>query len=85
MRTTLRIHAAVGHAQPFHGSSAHQVLGYNFLRILGLHVAVPHCVRIDDHGGAVLALVKAAGLVNAHFPAQPGFARELLQPGVQAA
>ncbi len=85
MRAALRIHAAIGQAQSFHGPSTQQVFGNNFLGILRFHVAVPYSIRIHHDRRAVFTLVQAAGLVDAHLSAEPGLARKLLQPGVQAA
>jgi len=78
MRATLRVQAVIGNPQPLHRPPAHQVLLHNLRSILRLHTAVPHRLRIDHHRGPVLALVQAAGLVDAHLPAQPsGFAQRL--------
>ena len=65
----------------------------NFVNIRQRHAAVPDCIRINHQVGAVLALVKAARLVGAHFSLQPSlqqfFFEELLQlgfaPGIAAA
>jgi hypothetical protein len=51
----------------------------------GLHVSVPHGLWIHHHRRPVLALVQAAGFVDPHLAAQPGLARQLLQPRVQFA
>jgi hypothetical protein len=85
MRAAFRVHAPIGEAQPFHRPPANQVLGDNLFRILRLHVAVPHGVWVNHHSGTVLALVKAAGLVDPHLSAESSLARELLQPRMQAA
>ena len=72
MWAALGIYARVGQPQTFHGPSTDQVFRYNFFGILGPHVAVPHSFGVNHHGGSVLALVQASGLVDAHLSAKPG-------------
>jgi hypothetical protein len=85
MRAAFGIHARVGKAQPLHRPPAHQVLRHNLFRVLRLHVPVPNRIGIHHYRGPMLALVQAAGLVDAHLRAQPGLARKLLQARVQSA
>ena len=83
MRTVLGIYARISQPQPFHRPSTHQVLGHDLFRVFRRHMPVPDRVGVHHNRRPVLALVQAAGLVNAHFCAQPGLARKLLQPRVQ--
>jgi hypothetical protein len=85
MGAALRIAALLGNAQPLHWPAAYKVLGNNFFGIFGLHVAVPDRVGVNHHRGAVLALVKAAGLIDSHLRAQSSLPRQLLQPRMQIA
>jgi hypothetical protein len=85
MRTTFCVQAFIGQSQPFHRPPTHQVLCHNLFRIFRLHMPVPDRVGIHHHRGPMLALVQAAGLVDAHLGAQPGLARKLLQPRMQRA
>jgi hypothetical protein len=83
MRAVLRVQAAIGNAQPLHGTTGDQMLAHDFFGVLWLHPAVPDGFGIDDDREPMLALVKASRFVDAHFAAQPGFARKLLQPCMQ--
>ncbi len=85
MRTTLGVQAILGHAQALHGPAGDQMLGNNGFGILRPDVAVPNGFRINNHHGAVLALVEAAGFVDAHAAGKPGGFGEPLQAGVQIA
>ena len=85
MRAGFCIQAGLGQAQPFYRPPANQVLLYNRLRILGLHIPVPNRVRVDHDRGPMLALVEAAGFIDSHPPGKARLFRELLQPGVQFA
>jgi len=85
VRAAFRVDARVGEAQALNRAAVHQVLLHNFGGIFGLHVPVPDCFGIDDDGGAVLALVEASGLIDAHAASQACLLGNLLQPGVQFA
>lgn len=78
MRAAFGVEAFAGDAQPFHGMAAHQVLLHNLGGIFGAHASVPDSVGIHDDGRAMLALVEAAGLVNANPIAQTGGLGQLL-------
>lgn len=85
MRAGLGIEAVFGNAQPLDGTAADKVLGDDFFGVFGTDIAVPHGLGIDNHVGAVLALIQAAGLVDAHAAGQARFPGELLQARVQFA
>ena len=85
MRAGLCIQALAGYAQAFHGPAADQMLLNDSIGIVGLDIPVPDGLRVDHHRGTVLALVKAAGLVDADTTAKAGFFGELLEPRVQIA
>src|SRR5262245_66328467 len=46
--------------------------------------AVPHGLRVHDHGWAVLALIETARLVRAHPPVQAALPERLLERLLQA-
>jgi hypothetical protein len=79
------VQAFVRDAQPFHRPTADQMFGNNFRGIVGIHVPIPDGFRINHDHRAMLALVQAAGLVDAHLPGQTGSLGELLQADVQIA
>jgi hypothetical protein len=79
------VQAFLGDAQPLHWASANQVLGDNLRSVLGPHVAIPHNIGINHHHRPVLALVQAAGFVDAHATAQPGRLGQCLQLGMKIA
>ncbi len=85
MRAAWRVQAFLGHTQPLDWPAGNQVLGDNLRRIPWLDVAVPDRFGIDHHHRAVLALVQAAGFVDAHVAAEACRLHLLLQLGVQAA
>jgi hypothetical protein len=65
VRAGLGVDTVVGDAQALDGPAGDEVLVDNLFSIAGLHMAVPNSFGIDDHVGAVLALVEAAGFVDA--------------------
>jgi hypothetical protein len=85
VRAAFGIQALLGDAQALDGPSADEMLLDDGGGIGGLHVAVPDGFGVNHHSGAVLALVKAAGLVDAHLARKAGRLGELLQLGVQIA
>jgi hypothetical protein len=60
------VDAGVGDAETLDGTAVDEVLLNDLGCVLGLYAAVPDGFRVDDDGGAVLALVEAEGLVDAH-------------------
>ena len=78
MRAALGVDALVGKAQALDGLAAYEVLAHDCLGVYRLYVAVPHCLGIDDNRWTVLALIQAAGLVDAYAACQiRGFGRLL--------
>ena len=61
------------------------MLRNDFIGVFGFHSAIPDGIGVDDYGGAVLALVKAARLVDADAAGEAGFAGELREAGVKRA
>jgi hypothetical protein len=59
MRAVLRVHALVSQSQPLYRTPSNQVLLDDLRGIRCLHMAVPYGLRVNHHGGSVLALVKA--------------------------
>jgi hypothetical protein len=68
---TLAMGAVVGvdagerEAEAFYGLAADEVLLDDLFGVAGVGEAVPDGLGVDDHNGGVLALVEAAGLVDA--------------------
>jgi hypothetical protein len=85
MRAGFAVDAVFGDAKALDGTTGDEVFGNNFSGVFGPDVAVPDGVRIDNHGGAVLALVEATGLVDAHPAGEACFFAKLLQARVQIA
>jgi hypothetical protein len=85
MWTALRVQALVGNAQPFDRPAANQVLCDDLGRVFGPHAAIPDGLRVDHHRGPMLALVQAAGFVNAYSSSETSFFCQLLQTSVQVA
>ena len=77
------IDALVGETEPLDRTTVDKVLLDDLRGILRLHVAIPDRFGVHDDGGAVLALIEAAGFVNANRAAQAGGFRQLLELGVQ--
>ena len=84
MRAHSRVQAAFRQPQPLHRPSMHQVLLHNLVHIARLRKPVPHRFRIHHHHCPVLALVQAAGLVDAHPALQPRRLRRILQRILQS-
>jgi len=85
VRAGFGVKAGVGDTEPLDGAAGDEVLSDDFVGVFGFHSAIPDGVGVDDDGGAVLALVKAAGLVDADAAGEAGFAGELREAGVQGA
>lgn len=79
MRTALGIDALIRQPQPLHRPPVDQVLLDNLSGILRLHMPVPNGLWIDNHRRAVLALVQAARLVDAHSASKACSFAQLLQ------
>jgi hypothetical protein len=85
MRAGFGVDAFVGEAEAVDGAAGYQMLADDLGGVGGLHAAVPGCVRVDDDGGAVLALIEAERLVDAHGGGEAGFAGELRELSVEFA
>jgi hypothetical protein len=83
--TGFGVQAFIREAQALDWAAGDQMLGHNLGRVFRLHVAIPDGIGINHYRGTVLALVEAAGLVDAHFAGQPGGFGQLLQLRVQLA
>jgi hypothetical protein len=79
------VEAGVGDAEALDGAAGDEVLGDDFIGVFGFDSAIPDGIGVDDDGGAVLALVKAARLVDADAASEAGFASELRKAGVEGA
>ena len=71
MRTRRRIDAGVGQSKAFDGFIAQEMRLDDLVHVVELDETVPDLLGIDDHGDAVLALIEAAGLIDAHLRLQP--------------
>lgn len=85
MRTAFAVEASVGYAETLDGPAGDKMFGYDLRRVAGLDIAVPDGLRINHDHGAVLALIQAAGFVDADLAAETGGFGALLQFGVQLA
>lgn len=85
MRAALRINALIRQPEPFHRPTVDQVLLDDLRGIFRLHVPIPDGLGIYDHGGAMFALIEAAGLVDPHRIHKTGSLRKLLKLRVQFA
>jgi len=85
VRAAFGVEALAGYTQAFYGTAGDEMLGDYLSRIRGLDVAVPYGFGIDHDHGAVLALVQAAGFVDADPAAQAGSFGALLEFSVQIA
>jgi hypothetical protein len=74
----LSVDAFVGQTKPLHRAAAYEVLVDDLGGVFRPDVAVPDGLRVDDNSGAMLALIQAAGLVNADARAEVGGLDKLL-------
>jgi hypothetical protein len=79
------VDALVCEAKAFDGTAVDEVFLDDLLGIFGLDVAIPDGLRVDDDGGAMFALVEAAGLVDANRAGEARCLGKLLQLGMQFA
>jgi hypothetical protein len=79
------VQAGVSDAEALDGAAGDEVLGDDFIGVFGFDAAVPDGIGVDDDGGPVLALVKAARLVDADAASEAGFASELRKAGMEGA
>jgi len=66
------IDAGAGKAEAFDGAAVEEVLLDDLFGVAGFGETVPDGVGIDDEDGPVLALVEAAGLVDANAVLEAG-------------
>jgi hypothetical protein len=80
-----RVEAGISDAEALDRAAGDQVLGDDFIGVFGFDSAIPHGIGVDDNGWSVLALVEAAGLIDANAASQSGFAGKLREAGVNRA
>jgi hypothetical protein len=85
VRTGFCVEALFGDAETVYRAASDEVIPNNGFGVLGADIAVPDGLRVDDDHGAVLALVEATGLVDAHAAGKASFLCQLLEAGVQIA
>jgi len=73
------VDAGIRQHQALDGFAANYVRVDDLVHIGGSYATIPDGIGIDDKVGSVLALVKAAGLVRAHFPLQATLGQFLLK------
>jgi hypothetical protein len=66
------VEAGVGQADTIDGTAVKEVLVDDLLGVVGVGEAVPDGFGIDDQNGAVLALIEAAGLIDADTVLEAG-------------
>ena len=72
MRAVVGVDAGVGEAEALDGAAVEEVLLDDLFGVAGVGETVPDGFGIDDEDGAVLALVEAAGLVDADAMLEAG-------------
>jgi len=72
VRTVVGIDAGAGKAEAFDRAAVEEVLLDDLFGVAGFGETVPDGVGIDDEDGPVLALVEAAGLVDANAVLEAG-------------
>lgn len=77
------VQAGIGQAQARDGAAVDEVLADDLDDVVQVHEAVPDGLGIDDDGGAVLALVEAAGLVCADVVLEAGGLDGVLEGGFE--
>jgi hypothetical protein len=85
VRAGFGVQAGVGDAEALDGAAGDEVLCDDFISIFRFDAAIPDGIGVDHDSRAVLALVKAAGLVDADAAREAGFAGELREAGVERA
>ncbi len=65
VRAVVGVEAGVGEAEALDGTAVEDVFGDDLVYVFDVDEAVPDGLGVDDDGGAVLALVEAAGFVGA--------------------
>src|SRR6266702_8459918 len=85
MRAALGVDALLGQPQAFYRPAMDEMLFHDLGGILRPHMAIPDRFGIDHHRWPVLALVQAAGFVDAHLRPQPGSLGQLRQLRVKFA
>jgi hypothetical protein len=85
VRAGFGVEAGFGDTEAFDGAAGDEVLGDDFIGIFRLDAAIPDGIGVDDNGGAVFALVEAAGFVDADTTGKAGLAGELREAGVEGA
>ena len=83
MRARLGVEALVGEAQALDGAAGDEVLVDDFGGVFQADVAIPDGLGVDHDGGAVLALIEAAGLVDADARGEAGGLGKLLDGRVE--
>jgi len=85
MRAGFAVDAFVGDTQTLDRPAMHEVFLHNLRRVFGPHASIPDRIRINHDRWPMLALIEAAGLVDAHFSAEAGVLGLLLQHGEKLA
>ena len=80
---SLCVQAGVGQAQALHRATVDEMLADNLINVFQVDEAVPDRFRIDDDGGAVLALVEAASLVGANQVLQSSLFQSVFEGGFE--
>jgi hypothetical protein len=69
-------------AESFNRVPVNEVFVHYCRSVFGFHSAVPDVVGVNNHHGAVAALVHASRMVDSYPEVQAGFLDELLQTSV---
>lgn len=83
MRASICVEARLGKPQSLDRAPCDQVLAHDLVHISRRDKAIPDRFRVDDHYRTVLALVQAAGFVDAHPGAEARRTRGVLKQPLQ--
>jgi hypothetical protein len=79
MRTVIAINAGLRETEPIDGIPFDEVFPDDLFHVASMDAAVPDRIGVDHHDGAMLALVKASGLVCPYFVLETGFLDGVLE------
>ena len=83
VRASLCVQAGVVQAQALNRAAVDEMFLDDLVDVLQLNEAVPDRFRIDNNGGAVLALVQTPGLIGTNLVLQPGLLQSILEGGFE--
>lgn len=79
VRAMLGIETRAGQSKALHRAAMNQVLGDDLIDVFQVNEPIPDGLGIDHNDGAVLALVKTAGLIGADLVLEAGVLDRVLE------